>query len=360
MTFEQLVDEAAAVVYARVADVRGQWTADRQSIDSIITLEALQYMKGRSRSFSCHAACLGARRVASSTCCLARRRCVRAISWCCSSRRVDRHSHSAGIRARDLPRRPRGRQWTDAGDSTAAEGERCRATGSRRGGATRAEPDQLCRHCSVDGAAMRLLAALMTVIVIVGAASPAQAYLKLGVRVGADIVDVRWRRPIPYFVNDRSIADVTASQLRDAVGRAFATWQGVRTATIQSQFQGFTTALPGMQDERTTFGFLDRPDLDRVLGLTSFILDPATGGDSRGGRVLQHSLQLVCGSRRRARPPGSRIDRSARDRASSRTWALGARRDGNVRDRAAGHRLGGGHVSHRVGARSDCGPRAAS
>ena len=46
MTFEQLVDEAAAVVYARVADVRGQWTADRQSIDSIITLEALQYMKG--------------------------------------------------------------------------------------------------------------------------------------------------------------------------------------------------------------------------------------------------------------------------------------------------------------------------
>ena len=46
MTFEQLVEEAAAVVYARVADVRGQWTADRQSIDSIITLEALQYMKG--------------------------------------------------------------------------------------------------------------------------------------------------------------------------------------------------------------------------------------------------------------------------------------------------------------------------
>jgi hypothetical protein len=46
MTFEQLVNEAAAVVYARVADVRGQWTADRQSIDSVITLEALQYLKG--------------------------------------------------------------------------------------------------------------------------------------------------------------------------------------------------------------------------------------------------------------------------------------------------------------------------
>jgi len=46
ITFEQLVDEAAAVVYARVSDVRGQWTYDRQSIDSIITLEALQYVKG--------------------------------------------------------------------------------------------------------------------------------------------------------------------------------------------------------------------------------------------------------------------------------------------------------------------------
>jgi hypothetical protein len=46
MTFEQLVNEAAAVVYARVTDVRGQWTADRQAIDSIIRIEALQYLKG--------------------------------------------------------------------------------------------------------------------------------------------------------------------------------------------------------------------------------------------------------------------------------------------------------------------------
>jgi hypothetical protein len=46
MTFEQLVDEAAAVVYARVAEVRGQWTLDRRSIDSVVILEPLQYMKG--------------------------------------------------------------------------------------------------------------------------------------------------------------------------------------------------------------------------------------------------------------------------------------------------------------------------
>jgi hypothetical protein len=46
MTFEQLVDEATAVVYARVLDVRGEWSTDRQSINSVIRLEPLQYLKG--------------------------------------------------------------------------------------------------------------------------------------------------------------------------------------------------------------------------------------------------------------------------------------------------------------------------
>lgn len=46
MTFEQLVSEASAVVFGRVTDVRGQWTPDRQSIDSIVRVDALQYLKG--------------------------------------------------------------------------------------------------------------------------------------------------------------------------------------------------------------------------------------------------------------------------------------------------------------------------
>ena len=46
MTFEELVEESAAVVYARVVEVRGQWTADRRAIDSVVTLEALRYLKG--------------------------------------------------------------------------------------------------------------------------------------------------------------------------------------------------------------------------------------------------------------------------------------------------------------------------
>jgi hypothetical protein len=46
MTFEQLVGESEAVVYARVSEVKGQWTSDRRSIESVIRLEALRYLKG--------------------------------------------------------------------------------------------------------------------------------------------------------------------------------------------------------------------------------------------------------------------------------------------------------------------------
>src|SRR5262245_60009087 len=46
MTFEEVVREASAVVYARVAEVRGQWSQDRRSIDSLVTLDALHYLKG--------------------------------------------------------------------------------------------------------------------------------------------------------------------------------------------------------------------------------------------------------------------------------------------------------------------------
>lgn len=46
MTFEELVAESVAVVYARVTDVRGQWTADRRAINSLIALEPLKYFKG--------------------------------------------------------------------------------------------------------------------------------------------------------------------------------------------------------------------------------------------------------------------------------------------------------------------------
>jgi hypothetical protein len=124
---------------------------------------------------------------------------------------------------------------------------------------------------------MKPVALWLACVIALGSPAPASAYLKFGVRVSTGIVDVRWDRPIPYFVTERDIPGVSAGEFRDVVTRAFATWQAAPRATIQSQFQGFTSALPGLQDGRTTLGFLDRLDLDRVLGATSFLLDASTG-----------------------------------------------------------------------------------
>jgi hypothetical protein len=124
----------------------------------------------------------------------------------------------------------------------------------------------------------RRLAALVVAALTVGQAVPSHAYLKFGFRVGATTVDVKWPgAPIRYFVNERDIPGVTATDMRAAVGRAAATWQAVPGTTLRFEDQGFTTAAPVGLDGRNTLGFLDRPDLDRVLGATSLLIDASNG-----------------------------------------------------------------------------------
>lgn len=45
-TFEELVKESTVVVHGRVSDVRAAWTADRTTIQSTVTLEVLDALKG--------------------------------------------------------------------------------------------------------------------------------------------------------------------------------------------------------------------------------------------------------------------------------------------------------------------------
>ena len=123
----------------------------------------------------------------------------------------------------------------------------------------------------------RALVWLVIVGLVVASPRPVQAYLKFGVRIGGRVIDVRWNQPVRYFVNDTGVSGVTATDLQGAVTRAFGTWQDVPTASVQSQFLGFTQARPGEEDGRTTFGFLDRPELERVLGATSILIDAQTG-----------------------------------------------------------------------------------
>jgi len=118
---------------------------------------------------------------------------------------------------------------------------------------------------------------LFVALLVSGATSPVDAYLKLGTPVDGRVVDVTWRTPIRYFVSDADAGSVSANDLRGAVSRASATWQAVPSATVRFEYQGMTASVPGMVDGRTTLGFLDRPELDRVLGATSFLIDTTDG-----------------------------------------------------------------------------------
>lgn len=45
-TLEELVKESVTVVHGRVARVEGRWTADRRTIESVVTLDVTDTMKG--------------------------------------------------------------------------------------------------------------------------------------------------------------------------------------------------------------------------------------------------------------------------------------------------------------------------
>ena len=108
--------------------------------------------------------------------------------------------------------------------------------------------------------------------------TPAQAYLKLGLRDSVGSVSLRWTaQPARYSVTDRGVPGVSSEQFRQAMERAFRTWEDVPTASVRFQFGGFTSAEPLEDDNTSTLGFLSRPDLDRVLASTSFFVDTRTG-----------------------------------------------------------------------------------
>jgi hypothetical protein len=124
----------------------------------------------------------------------------------------------------------------------------------------------------------RIAAVILTATLVVTASVPASAYLKLGTRAGTRTVTLKWpQMPIRYFVTNRAAAGVSATQLRDAVGRSFSTWEAVPNATTSSEFVGFTLANPSLGDKATVIGFQNRPELDRTLGATSFLVDTTTG-----------------------------------------------------------------------------------
>ena len=109
-------------------------------------------------------------------------------------------------------------------------------------------------------------------------AQPAQAYLHLTFSVGAMQTPLKWDQArVRWFATDRGAPGVTAAQFQTAAASAFATWEAVPTASIAFQFVGFTSAVPFEDDGISTLGFDAEPDLDRVLGATTFVVDTLSG-----------------------------------------------------------------------------------
>ncbi len=146
--------------------------------------------------------------------------------------------------------------------------------------------------CAAPG---RLVVMALSATIATGHASPLAAYQTFVIPVGTGSVAVKWSHlPVRYFVTDRGVTGVSSAQFRDAAARAFTTWQNVTSAAVFAEFAGFTSADPGDEDGQNTLGFLDRPDLERVLGSTAPVRR-RDGRAARGRYLLQLGHAVVGG-----------------------------------------------------------------
>jgi hypothetical protein len=127
---------------------------------------------------------------------------------------------------------------------------------------------------------------LLCLAVVAALQAPAHAYLKLGSSVNGRTVTLQWprRAPVRYFIGDQGVDGVSAPQFREAVGRAFETWQEVETASVSFEFGGFVGGSPLDQDDANVIGFTSRPDLERTLASTSFLID------TRSGEIIESDI----------------------------------------------------------------------
>ena len=106
----------------------------------------------------------------------------------------------------------------------------------------------------------------------------AAAYLKIGTRVQNRIVTLKWQNfPIRYYVTDQGASGVSSQEFQGAVSRAFGTWNAVETARSSSEFAGFTRARPFEDDGMVVIGYVNRPELERTLAATTFLVDVTDG-----------------------------------------------------------------------------------
>lgn len=116
---------------------------------------------------------------------------------------------------------------------------------------------------------------LIGVLSLLALAQPASAYLHFSTGNG---VRLKWNEmPIRWYATDRGVPGVAPNDFQTTLERAFDTWEGVPSASVQFQFGGFVGAEPFADDGLNVLGFQFEPDMERVLGATGFVVDVITG-----------------------------------------------------------------------------------
>jgi len=133
--------------------------------------------------------------------------------------------------------------------------------------------------------------ACATLLFVVASLQTGQAYLRQSYVVDDTRVSVSWAQGrIDYFVSDRDAGGIGIDGLEAALQRATTSWTEAPGSTIAFQYRGRTSARPLELDGRNTVGFLRRPDLEGVLGVTATITDVVSG------EVVESDLFLNSGT----------------------------------------------------------------
>ena len=121
--------------------------------------------------------------------------------------------------------------------------------------------------------------AVATAVIAAASTVPTSAYLKFGYTLGTRSLVLRWPdgQPVPFVVGTQGGGGVSASELREAVQRSFAAWESVPTANIRFADAGVSDRPLDENDGVTMLAFVNRPQLDRTLGATTYTVDVTTG-----------------------------------------------------------------------------------
>jgi hypothetical protein len=124
----------------------------------------------------------------------------------------------------------------------------------------------------------RLRAWCAIAVFVLALPGTADAYIHLGFESSGGTRAIKWNAPrVRWYANNGGVPGVSASQFQSELAQAFMTWENVPTASIAFEFGGFTAAAPFEDDDLSVFGFESEPDMERVLGATSFIVDVFSG-----------------------------------------------------------------------------------